>query len=140
MIQELLSPRDCAECRGCCIFAAHELWEAPETALPLKPHGEYFACRHLSESGCSLGESKPADCAMYPFRVMTFEERKVIALSRFCKAVNALPLSQLTAFADANTQAFLDCEDCGALVKDYNHEYVILKVLENLEEHSCTSE
>jgi hypothetical protein len=136
MLQELLSPQDCAACKGCCVFAQNEIWEAPETAFPLEPRGECFACRHLTENGCALTEKnqKPPDCAMYPFRVMLLEGKKVIAVSKFCEPVNALPLSQLTEFAQAKSAQFLSA-DCAA--KEYNHEYVILKIVE---EQSCTSE
>ncbi|MCL2754203.1 MAG: hypothetical protein FWD35_00600 [Oscillospiraceae bacterium] len=128
MIRELLSPKDCAQCRGCCIFAEHELWEAPETAFPLVPRGEYFACRHLTEQGCELGENKPRDCAMYPFRVMSLDSSELITVSRFCKPVNALPLSTLTEFADKKAAEF---RGAGCAIKAYNREYVILKVLED---------
>jgi hypothetical protein len=67
---------------------------------------------------------------MYPFRVMTLGEIRVIAVSRFCKPVADLPLTRLAEFADAKSAEFLAvAEQFPEIVKEYNHEYVILKIL-----------
>ncbi|MCL1831455.1 MAG: hypothetical protein FWG45_00920 [Oscillospiraceae bacterium] len=131
MLHEILTPADCAACKGCCIFAAQELWEAPDCVLPLDPPNEEtdcYTCRHLTDSGCELGGDKPPDCAMYPFRVMRLGDCRVVAVSRYCKAVNALPLRRLCEFADTHCAAFTAITTPD-MVKPYNDEYVILRVL-----------
>jgi len=83
------------------------------------------ACTHLTERGCALGEGKPAECAMYPFRVMRLGQYKVIALCKYCKAVMDLPLSEIVQFAERKQEQFLSV----GVVKEYNDEYIILKII-----------
>jgi hypothetical protein len=133
MIHEILSTQDCAKCKGCCIFAKGEEWESPLTTLPMHgTSGDCMVCCRLTEHGCDLGQDKPVECAMYPFRIMRVGEHKAITLSRYCKPVTALPLSRLYRFADEKAEMFLQTADTHPeIVKEYNHEYVILKIIES---------
>jgi hypothetical protein len=127
MIKQLLSPETCAECCGCCVFDESDLWEAP---APTTESDGLFICDHLTKHGCELGDNKPLECAMYPFRVMRLGEHKVIAVCKFCQPVMDLPLTRLLRFVEEKQEEFLKVN----IVKDYNPEYVILKVVE------CTKE
>jgi hypothetical protein len=127
MINEILSRKQCGDCKGCCVFDADDAWEVQDIVGLTPPNGEGVSvCLHLGEDGCRLGEEKPIECAMYPFRVMSLGGYKVVAVSKFCKPVNDLPLSRLLRFAEEKQSEFLGA----GVVKEYNREYVILKVIE----------
>jgi len=131
MIHEILSPEKCAACKGCCHFAEGEEWEAPAPLSP--PTAESRGCSvcvHLTENGCRLGQSKPLECSMYPFRVMQMGGSRLITLSKYCKPVTGLPLSCILQFAENKSAEFLALADSHPeIVKEYNGEYVILKVV-----------
>ncbi len=48
---------------------------------------ELFSCPALAENGCILGDSKPFDCRIWPFRIMEFDGCRVISVSSLCEAV-----------------------------------------------------
>ena len=127
MIHEILKTETCAKCKGCCVFDEHDKWEAPAALLPptVESNG-LLLCVHLTESGCELGDNKPLECALYPFRIMQLYSHKVIALSSFCKAVTDLPLSEIIQFVENNYKTFLST----GITKEYSKEYIILKVVE----------
>lgn len=113
MLKEILSKASCAECRLCCVFDRYDVWETPlfeaETmgkvaaAVPDAKFakkgggfvlnsgeitdGELFSCPALTENGCMLGDDKPFDCRIWPFRIMKSGEGRVIAVSSLCSAV-----------------------------------------------------
>ena len=134
-----MSAGDCADCRLCCNFYEHEMWEAPIIGKEIcyDERGLYF-CPELGESGgassagCKLGVDKPFDCKIYPFRVMKLGAFTVIALSPLCKKVNEKPLSEIVDFVDSELAEKIKArvEKYPAQVKDYVNGYVILKVLE----------
>jgi len=124
MIKQFLNPSVCAECKGCCFFGAEDAWEMP---LGFAPASEY--CEAYCESGCSLGGGKPFECSLYPFRVMRFGERLVIAVARYCPETAKTPLQTLCEFADENAGAiFEEAARHPEIVKTYKDDYVILKV------------
>jgi len=126
MIQKILKAEKCAECKGCCFFDGDDAWESPcQLTMDNAKNGDYMVCVHLTPNGCSLGEGKPVECAMYPFRVMQLGEHKVIAVCKYCKPVMDLPLSRLVQFAEEMQPEFLSAN----VVKEYNGEYVILKII-----------
>ena len=124
MITEILSRQTCADCRLCCIFDRYEIWETPvftpETRdLTLKhapdakfaksgedyvldvgriTDGELYSCPALTDTGCALGDDKPFDCRIWPFRIMDFEGERVIAVSRLCTQVHDKPREELAEF------------------------------------------
>jgi len=128
MLNRILSTADCAECKLCCNFYEHELWEAPITGeeVSYDERGLYF-CPELGEKGCKLVSERPFDCQIYPFRVMKLGEFTVIALSPLCKKVNEKPLSELVEFVES--ELFEKVKSHHAQIKDYDKSYVILKVL-----------
>ena len=123
MLTKLLKRQTCAECRKCCYFDRYDFWDTPMLSeancrqiLEILPETKFiskgresflfrvdaldendmFACPALDpEKGCLLGEDKPFDCAVFPFRVMELEGRRVIALSPVCEAVTSMSVSKL---------------------------------------------
>jgi hypothetical protein len=124
MVQQLLPREACAKCRGCCVFDEYDRWESPEELTATLTPGLY-TCVHLGKNGCELGESKPAECAMYPFRIMRIGDSLAITVAKFCKPVTDLPLTRLLQFADEKQEQFLSTD----IIKDYNNEYVVLKII-----------
>lgn len=116
MIGEILSKKDCEKCRVCCGFDERDKWEIPlifgefrekieeklgvalekrgeEYVFPMEFHGENVVyCPAASEHGCTLGELKPLDCAIWPFRVNSLGDFRVITVSPVCESVSKLPL------------------------------------------------
>ncbi len=134
MLREVLSPSDCARCRLCCGFDQSDLWEIPvfsaelrerlageRPELVLLPHGKksfvldmrfgedgLAYCPALSEKGCTLGENKPFDCRIWPFRVLSREGKTVLALSPVCKTVAAADEKKLSELAGRLASAARD--------------------------------
>jgi hypothetical protein len=133
MLNRILSEKDCAECRLCCNFYEHEIWEAPIVGdeICYDEKGLYF-CPELGENGCKLGNDKPFDCKLWPFRVMKFGEAVVVALSPLCKKVNEKPLSELAEFVhdeEFEEKVKARVSEFPAQVMDYAEGYAVLRVL-----------
>lgn len=155
MLKKLLTPEQCAKCRICCGFTESDRWEIPLLAgedeqnaakmlgaeieavkgtscavLSMMFHGEDLVfCPALGDNGCRLGEKRPFDCRIWPFRVMDFHGANVITLSPVCPEVIKLPLSTLVDFL--NTDGFADrlfkhAEEFPETVKPYIPGYPIL--------------
>ena len=114
MIKKILKGSSCAACRMCCIFDRYDVWETPlfeentmnkvKSAVPdaefARKGGGYvlnvgkmtgdelFSCPALAENGCILGDEKPFDCRIWPFRVMELDGCRVIAVSSLCDEVH----------------------------------------------------
>ncbi len=127
MLKEILSREDCANCRCCCVFDSYDIWETPvitqELASKIRllhnPSQEFidkgncyilkltpeddcdlFYCSLLDkQKGCILGDEKPFDCQIWPFRIMNFHGHRVISLSPVCSTVFNKDLTQLMKFA-----------------------------------------
>lgn len=125
MLKEILSPSSCAGCRLCCGFDESDLWEIPvfsadtserlekeRPELTLLPYGTgsrvlqmHFdgdgiaRCPALTENGCTLGENKPFDCRIWPFRVMEQNGKTVLTLAPICESVQKIERERLAAFA-----------------------------------------
>ena len=122
MLEGLLSKEECAQCRLCCSFDSYGLWDTPvitpgmkEKVLRAKPGQRFvsrgdtlllrmereeqedlYYCPLLDRSrGCIMGDGKPFDCRIWPFRVMNFLGRRVITLSPLCPAVAEKPVEQI---------------------------------------------
>ena len=48
--------------------------------------------------GCILGDEKPFDCRIWPYRIMNLNGKRVIAISPICKEVYNHPLGMLVDF------------------------------------------
>ncbi len=158
MLKNILKSSDCASCRLCCVFDKYDIWETPvlddelknfvserypETAFVKKGGGWIFRMNEAEDglyycpmldpsSGCMLGDGKPFDCRIWPYRIMTLGGHRVISIASICPSMYKKPLSELceelekdglaekiAAFADARPD----------IVKPYENGYPILKVL-----------
>ena len=155
MLSRILSKNTCAKCRVCCGFTEEDKWEIPlifgefrektEELLNVKllPRGHEYVfdmkfngnevsyCPAGSEHGCVLGELKPFDCLVWPFRVNSLGEFHVITVSPVCSAVSSQPLSTLAKFIGENNFAellFKTANEHPDIVKPYIDGYTILAV------------
>lgn len=153
-LKKILSSESCGKCRVCCGFTKDDIWEIPliyaenkdkveEKTGVLIPRGGEFVfdmkfnennisyCPALSENGCSLGELKPFDCAVWPFRVNLLDGMRVITVSPVCETVFSLPLKTLSDFLNENGFAdslFEEARKHPDIVKPYIDGYPILAV------------
>lgn len=123
MLKKILSKDTCAECRLCCVFDRYDVWETPlfeektmakvaelrkDAKFAKKGNGfvlnsgeitdgELFACPALTDNGCMLGDDKPFDCRIWPFRIMNRDGQRVIAVSSLCSAVHGQSHDELRA-------------------------------------------
>ncbi len=155
MLESILSPRSCRNCRVCCGFTREDIWEIPliykenrtsvekMLGVGLVPRGKEFVfdmdfnsngvsyCPALSENGCTLGELKPFDCAVWPFRVNALGDMRVITVSPVCETVFSLPLKTLSDFVRKDGFAekmFTEAHMHPDIVKPYIGGYPILAV------------
>lgn len=157
MLSKILKKESCAKCRICCGFVEDDKWEIPlifgeyrekvEQLLGVKllPRGDEFVfdmefdgdklvyCPAASENGCTLGELKPFDCLIWPFRVNSLGDDRVITVSPVCGEVSSLPLSQLTEFVSGEfaEKLFEAARRHPDMVKPYMDGYPILAVEEH---------
>lgn len=156
MLSSLLSHETCAQCRICCGFVESDKWEIPLFAgeeecrvaseldgvrsLPgtkscvfdMKFNGsEVVMCPAASERGCVLGDKRPFDCRIWPFRVNDLNGTRVITLSPVCPAMIKLPLNKLIGFVNSDGFAqtlFRHAAEFPETVKPYETGYPILAV------------
>ena len=155
MIGKLLSREECAKCRLCCCFDSYDLWETPiieksthdriisgfrpdQEFLDLEDHyllkmqkepdRDLYYCSLLDhDKGCIMGEEKPFDCRIWPFRVMDLNGTRVIALSTVCPVVQTRPLSVIQAVAkELAPQIFAYADRAPFAVKKYISGYPIM--------------
>lgn len=158
MLNKILSSETCGRCRVCCGFDENDKWEIPlifreirgkveeKLGLHLSPRGNEYVfdmqfdgdkvvfCPALGENGCTLGDLKPFDCLVWPFRVNRLGEFKVITVSPVCESVSSLPLDTLTRFVNEDGFAamlFKTAEKHPDMVKPYIDGYPILAVQPN---------
>ena len=155
MLKKILDPASCAECRVCCGFAEDDKWEIPlifsdmrkkieeKLGVVLKKRGDEYVfdmefdgdnvvfCPAKGEKGCTLGELKPFDCLIWPFRVNSLGNYRVITVSPVCETVSRLPLKTLTDFMEKDGFAqklFQTAREHPDMVKPYIAGYPILAV------------
>lgn len=155
MLKNILSGESCAKCQLCCIFDKYDIWETPtvndelagkiKTRFPevefiekengariLKciPDGELFNCPLLDKkSGCMLGDEKPFDCRIWPYRIMELGGRRVISIASICPEMYNKPLSELVSELERNDLAkkiFAEADIHPEMVKPYQKGYPIL--------------
>ncbi len=156
MLKKILDPQSCGKCRICCGFDESDKWEIPLVFDELKQFiekeypdmklvsrgGEYvfdmqfdgdkvIYCPALTEKGCMLGDNKPFDCRIWPFRVNDLNGMKVITVSPVCGEVSALPLKALTEFVQTDGFAEMLFQTAKAhpdMVKPYINGYPVVAV------------
>ena len=157
MLKSLLKKNTCAECKICCGFDNTDLWEMPvmneksaKRLRELKPgtifrecggghvtdagnlkDGELFMCPALDpQRGCILGDDKPFDCLIWPFRVMETPDKRfrLITVSPVCPEIYNRPLSELCGFVNAGfaETVFEYARENPEVVKEYRCGYPVL--------------
>lgn len=159
MLTEILSRSQCAECRVCCVFDRSDAWEMPlitpalakvlEEKYPnirLKKIYENAECKVvdaefddnglctcplLTEKGCVLGEEKPFDCRIWPFRVMKRGSLLLLTLSPVCDSLSSLSVKEISRFVPKIApKIFEEAERNPEMVKEYIEGYPIFAVKE----------
>lgn len=159
MLKNILKADDCAKCRICCVFDKYDIWETPvlddelkktvserfpEVSFVRKGSGWIFRmdeaedglyyCPMLDpKSGCKLGDGKPFDCRIWPYRVMELGGRRVISIASICPTMYAKPLSELCGELEKDCLAEKIADFANSrpdIVKPYEKGYPILKVLD----------
>ena len=154
MLKKILSGKTCAECKLCCIFDRYDVWETPvfteeicrkiKAEKPLtefmsKDGGyifkvrdigedEIFSCPALTENGCMLGDEKPFDCRIWPYRIITVGDRSAITIASICDELYNRPLSQLVNFLKEGLaeEIFRYADLHPEIVKPYYEGYPVL--------------
>lgn len=154
MLSKLLSKEECAKCRICCCFDSTDLWETPVITKELKtrilddypelkfvtkndsflfrmdkePEEDLYFCSVLDRNtGCVLGDEKPFDCRIWPFRIMDFEGQWVITISPVCPVMIKKPLDKLCELArELAPVIYSEAEKNPDIVKKYLPNYPIL--------------
>lgn len=156
MLTEILSRESCAECKVCCVFDREDCWEMPlikpdlaatiEKDYPdvkMKKTGVcnvfepdfgadgLASCPMLTEKGCKLGENKPFDCRIWPFRIMKRDKLLLLTLSPVCETVSNLPVSRISGFAEKiSDKIFEEAKSNPEMIKDYIDGYPVFAVRE----------
>lgn len=154
MLKEILSGSVCAECRLCCIFDRYDVWETPvftdeikNKIKEVKPEAEFlpkdggwifkveeldenqlFNCPALTEKGCMLGDEKPFDCRIWPYRIMKIGDKRAITLASICEEMYNRPLSELVDFLKKGLaeKIFSYADKHSEIVKPYYDGYPVL--------------
>lgn len=154
MIKKILNKNVCAECKTCCIFDRYDVWEIPvftseicEKILAVKPETKFiskdggyifrvekfsdeglFSCPALTENGCMLGDEKPFDCRIWPYRIMEISGRRAITIASICNELYNRPLSQLVEFLKSGIadEIFRYADTHPEIVKPYYDGYPVL--------------
>ena len=99
---------------------------------------ELYYCPMLDhKTGCRLGDDKPFDCRIWPYRVMDFGGNRVISMASICPTMYAKPLSELCRELEKNGLAekiFAYADSHPDIVKPYESGYPILLAEKNREE------
>lgn len=154
MLKKILSGDSCAQCRLCCVFDRYDIWETPvftdeirRKILEAKPAAEFitkdggfifkaeelgedelFSCPALTENGCMLGDDKPFDCRIWPYRIMEIGGRRAITIASVCDELYNRPLSQLVGLLKDGLaeKIFTYAESHPEIVKPYCEGYPVL--------------
>ncbi len=156
MLKKILDKKTCAECRLCCIFDRYDIWETPvfdedtrnkieslADAEFIQKDGGYifkaekfddeglFTCPALDPGkGCILGDEKPFDCRIWPYRIMKIGDKRVISIASICEAMYSKPLCELVEFLKDGLadKIFSYADSHPEIVKPYDNSYPILLV------------
>lgn len=155
MLSKILKRENCAKCRVCCGFVEEDKWEIPlifgefrgrveeKLGVKLIPRGGEYVfdmefdgdkliyCPAAGENGCTLGELKPFDCLIWPFRVNRLGDMRVITVSPVCDSVSELPLKTLSEFVAEDgfaVKLFETARKHPDIVKPYIDGYPIVAV------------
>lgn len=107
---------------GAYIFNMEETWDSER---------ELFICPALDPNkGCTLGDNKPFDCKIWPYRIMELSGVRVISVASICPDMYAKPLNKLVGELENGLadKIFAEADKDPAMIKPYEQGYPILKV------------
>ena len=89
---------------------------------------QLFSCPALTLQGCMLGDDKPFDCRIWPYRIMTVGDRRAITLASICEEMFSRPLSQLVGLLRDGLadEIFRYADAHPEIVKPYYEGYPVL--------------
>lgn len=159
MLKKILNGSKCAECRLCCVFDRYDVWETPVFTDEIKnriaeknPEAEFapkdggwifkagqldgdqlFNCPALTENGCMLGDEKPFDCRIWPYRIMNVGGRRAVTIASICEELYNRPLSQLVDFLKEGLaeEIFRYADEHPEIIKPYYEGYPVLMFEKN---------
>jgi hypothetical protein len=90
-----------------------------------------YNCPMLGDCGCILGDKKPFECAIWPFRIMSQNGQWLISISSLCKPACEKSLQSMLDLLDNGLAAEISsfAADNPCIVKNYNDGYPILQYL-----------
>ncbi len=138
----------------CCVFDRYDIWETPvfeaetiKKVLDIDPEakfaavgseyvinaseiadGDFFRCPALTDSGCALGDDKPFDCRIWPFKIMNHQGSRVIAVSTLCEEVHRQDHQALKNFLENGLAEtiFRYADQNPQIVKPFYGNYTVL--------------
>ncbi len=154
MLKKILSPETCGKCRVCCVFDRDDIWEIPliskklhqnisatRPELKMSERGEssyvfdmefkdngLTYCPALSDTGCTLGENKPFDCMIWPFRAMKKGDDIVITISPVCSSVDPNSPDVKALAEELAPVIFSEAEKNPDIIKEYIDGYPIAAI------------
>lgn len=154
MLKKILSPETCGKCRVCCVFDRDDIWEIPliseslhknisesRPELKMTGRGKYSYvfdmefkddgltyCPALSETGCTLGENKPFDCMIWPFRAMKKGDETVITISPVCESIDPGNADVRALAEELAPIIFAEAEKNPDIIKEYIEGYPIAAI------------
>ena len=93
-----------------------------------EPDSDLYYCSLLDRSkGCIMGDEKPFDCKIWPFRVMSLNGVNVITLSPVCPVVKTRPLEDIMKVCwQISDEIFSQAKAHPEIVKPYIEVYPII--------------
>lgn len=154
MLNELISRKDCANCKICCKFEPDELIDAPTFTkkqmqyikdninenlkftkindiykIQLVKYRSKYKCPLLSEKGCILpNEYRPFDCESWPFYIMKKGNKFVITKSNDCPIFTKIDNKTLINFIKKNFLKIAEkvVKETPNMITEYNRDLDIL--------------
>ncbi len=154
MLKKILKRETCAQCRICCVYDDSDVWDAPgfteeeykenkdktEASFSQRDDGLYYlqmekdsegiyTCPCLSDRGCTLGDSRPLRCSLWPLYIINTEHGLGFALSPVCPEVWKLGSEEIfEAIRDIIPSLIKTAREYPALIENLSPEYRMIAV------------
>lgn len=159
MLDEILTLKNCQECKKCCKFEYDELLDAPtfkekdknyiiqyidksivfskkwsifQIILNKIPWKKKFVCPLLDENKwCVLWKKRPFDCQTWPFYIMRLWKNIVVTLSPSCPIINDMTVNRLRKYVKDTIRPYMIkiVSKSKDLITDYHDNATIIEVL-----------
>jgi hypothetical protein len=93
--------------------------------------GGRYNCPMLGATGCILGDDKPFECEIWPFRIMSQNGKWLISVSSLCKPMCENSLQSMLNLLNNGLSAKIAsyARENPSIVKEYDDGYPILQYL-----------